>query len=124
MPTNQYTNIATATTTVVKASPGVLVRIIINLHIASNAITLYDNTAGSGTKIGTITPATIVSNPPIAVQYDLSFATGLTIVTAGSSRSTRLVSSALPWPTIMDGRSRAKGALPDPSVNGSRTAPS
>jgi hypothetical protein len=47
---------------------------------------MYDNTAGSGTKIGTITlPATLLSDGPREASYDLRFSTGLTIVTTGTS---------------------------------------
>lgn len=76
-----YTNIATATTTTVKTGGGVLHLITINTTVAS-AITVYDNTAGSGTKI-----ATIAASPAIGSTfvYDVSFTTGLTIVTAGNS---------------------------------------
>ena len=80
----KYLNIASATTTTVKSGPGALVAIIVNKAVASSTITIYDNTAGSGTKIGTITnPGTLLKN-----QYDqpylCQFATGLTIVTSGA----------------------------------------
>lgn len=79
-----YNNITTATTTVVKSGAGVLHKLIINTAIASATITLYDNTAASGTKIGTITlPAVITGLSLIDLIYDLSFATGLTVVTSG-----------------------------------------
>lgn len=78
---HNYTNISTATTTVVKSGTGVLHSIVVNTTAAA-AITVYDNTAGSGTKI-----ATIAASPAIGstFQYDVAFATGLTIVTAGTS---------------------------------------
>lgn len=81
-----YTPITTATTTVIKASAGLLHAIIINKHVASQAITIYDNTSAAGTKIGTITPgAALLSDPPFPATYDCVFGTGLTIVTAGAS---------------------------------------
>jgi hypothetical protein len=40
---------------------------------------MYDSTAGSGTKIGTITSYASV---PICYHYDVAFWNGLTIVTA------------------------------------------
>jgi len=80
-----YQNITTATTTVVKAGPGELYSIIVNTPVASAVITIYDNTAASGTKIGTITfPATLISDGPIPVPYNVAFSTGLTIVTTGT----------------------------------------
>jgi len=74
-----YQNIATDTTTVVKSTRGVLHSITINTPAASGTITIYDNTAGSGTKIGTIT--SFASTNPCII-FDVAFWTGLTIVTA------------------------------------------
>lgn len=76
----QYKNITTDTTTVVKASAGVLHTITFNNPVATETVTLYDNTAASGTKIGTITvPA---SPQPQTLMFDVAFTIGLTIVTA------------------------------------------
>jgi hypothetical protein len=75
------TNITTATTTVVRTGKGVLLSVIVNKALASGTITLYDNTAGSGTKIGTITnPATLLHSQMV-FPYDVVFTTGLTVVT-------------------------------------------
>ncbi len=51
--------------------------------IASTAV-VYDNTAGSGTKIATI-DTLAASGKQGWNQYDIVFATGLTIVTTGTS---------------------------------------
>jgi len=80
VPSFNFTNIATATTTVVKSGSGHLHSIVLGTT-AAGAITVYDNTAGSGTKIG-ILKASIVEGTYI---YDCQFSTGLTIVTAGAS---------------------------------------
>lgn len=45
--------------------------------------TIYDNTAGSGTKIGTIDTTAGVQT----FLYDVAFSTGLTIVTAAGTAS-------------------------------------
>lgn len=75
-----YKNITTDATTTVKSAAGVLHTITFNAPTATETVTIYDNTAGSGTKIGTIT---IPASPmPITLTYDVSFTTGLTIVTA------------------------------------------
>lgn len=75
-----YTNITTDTTTTVKSGAGFLHLITINAPTATETITIYDNTAGSGTKIGTIT---IPASPmPVTLTYDVAFGTGLTLVTA------------------------------------------
>jgi hypothetical protein len=81
----KYTNITTATTTTVKSGRGQLFAIINNKSVANGVITVYDNTAASGTKIATITnPASILLN-----QYNQNFGgivfnTGLTIVTSAA----------------------------------------
>jgi hypothetical protein len=81
---NSYTNITTATTTVVKSGAGFLHLIMVNSAAASATITLYDNTAASGTKIATITmPGVLLANQA-NFRYDVSFNTGLTIVTTGT----------------------------------------
>lgn len=75
-----YANITTDTTTTVKSSAGVLHAITFNNPVATETLTIYDNTAASGTKIGTVTvPA---SPQPVTLTYDVAFANGLTIVTA------------------------------------------
>ena len=80
---HSFTNIATATTTTVRTGRGVLAGIVINKAVASGVITIYDNTAGSGTKIGTITsPATLLHSHISLDFHDAAFTTGLTIVTA------------------------------------------
>lgn len=81
-------NITTQTTTTLKTGPGILHNIIINTPLASGVITIYDNTAGSGTVIGTITlPGTLLSTGPISVPYHANFNTGLTIVTSGANQN-------------------------------------
>jgi hypothetical protein len=75
-----YTNITTATTTTIKTGSGVLESITVNTT-AAGTITIYDSTTGSGTKIGTL-KASVVEQ---TFNYDVSFVTGLTIVTAGAS---------------------------------------
>lgn len=84
-----YANIATATTTTVKSGAGFLHSIVINKHVATGIITVYDNTAGSGTLIATITTgAALLSDPPLTAILDVSFATGLTIVTSQAENIT------------------------------------
>jgi len=74
------TNITTATTPTVKTGSGTLHSI--NINTAGGAVsttTVYDNTAGSGTKLATIDSTKVGPN-----VYDVAFATGLTLVTTGS----------------------------------------
>lgn len=77
---SNYTNIASATTTTVKSGRGVLKAIVINTT-AAGAITIYDNTAASGTKIATIKSSIVEQE----LDYNCRFLTGLTIVTAAAS---------------------------------------
>lgn len=80
-----YVNIASATTTTVKTGKGTLLAIVVNKPVASSTVTIYDNTAGSGTKIGTITnPGTLLAPSQFRLDYGLSFATGLTLVTSAA----------------------------------------
>ena len=75
---------AAPTTTVVKSGSGILHSITFNKPVATGVLTIYDNTAGSGTVIGTIT--TPASPMPVTVTYDLVFSTGLTIVSATAAQ--------------------------------------
>lgn len=81
---NAYQNITTNTTTVVKSGPGLLHALTFNKPVATAVVTIYDNTAASGTVIGTITvPA---SPQPFTLVFDVAFATGLTILTATAAQ--------------------------------------
>lgn len=81
LPKYTDTYIATATTTTCKSGAGVLHTITIG-ETAAGAITVYDNTAGSGT-IMAVLKASIVEQ---TFLFDAEFTTGLTIVTAGASK--------------------------------------
>lgn len=79
-----FLNITSATTTVLKPGPGNLHHILVNKKgTVSATVTIYDNTAGSGTVIGTIDLTT--ANPGAAAEYDVDANVGITIVTAGSN---------------------------------------
>lgn len=83
---NSYANITTSTTTVVKASPGVLDRVVINTVGTTGSITIYDNaSAGSGTKIATA-DSTALSGTTLS--YNVAAANGITIVTTGAPNIT------------------------------------
>lgn len=75
-----YKNINVANTTTVKSGSGFLHGITFNDPSAGGTIILYDNTAGSGTLIGTIS-ATSASG---TLFYDVQFSTGLTVVTSSA----------------------------------------
>ena len=75
--------IATATETVVKTGRGKLHTITLG-ETAAGAITIYDNTAASGTILAVL-KASIAEQ---TFTFDLCFTTGLTITTAGASKLT------------------------------------
>jgi hypothetical protein len=74
------TNIAAATTTLVKSGAGVLHSITINTT-AAGTITIYDSLTAAGTKIATIKTSVVEQT----FVFDCAFATGLTIVTGAAS---------------------------------------
>lgn len=82
-------NIATSTTTTVKSGAGVLHGINVNTKgtIASTA-TVYDNTSASGTILAILDTLSLSGWN----QFDVTFSTGLTIVTTGTSPSNITVS--------------------------------
>lgn len=82
-----HITLAAPTTTSVKSSPGFLHSIVINEPTAGGVITVYDNTSATGDVIAIITmPATLLSDGPHFVLYDLQFNTGLTVVTSGAAQ--------------------------------------
>ena len=84
----QYRNITSNTTTVLKSGFGKLGKIVVNQAVANAVITVYDNTAASGTVIATITmPATLLANH-FVLEYDCHFGTGLTVVTSAATNIT------------------------------------
>lgn len=74
---HSFSNITTATTTLVKSGAGVLHTVCVNTPAATATIQMYDSLTATGTKIGLIT-ATVAG----CQLYDIAFATGLTVVTA------------------------------------------
>lgn len=79
----EVTNISTATTTTVKTGGGVLHTLTIN-STAAGTISLYDNTAASGTSLGIIAASAGVQT----FTFDIPFRIGLTVVTAAASNVT------------------------------------
>lgn len=85
-----FLNITGAATTVVKAGWCVFGGIIFNKCAASSVVTIYDNTAASGTKIATITNplALLASQTPLL--YNCRCTNGITVVTSGTDDITVL----------------------------------
>lgn len=82
---DSFLNITTATTTTVKSGQGYFARLVVNKHVASGVITMYDSTSAGGTKIGTITEGgSLLADPPIHAEYGLFFSLGLTVVTSAA----------------------------------------
>ena len=79
-------SMTSATTTTHKSGSGLLHTITVNKAIAAATITMYDNTAASGTLIGTITfGAALLTDPPLLGIYDINFGTGFTVVTSAAT---------------------------------------
>lgn len=82
-PGPQGYHIATNSTFVIKIGPTTLHSVVVNsLGAASNTVTIYDNTAGSGTIIGIISAST---GGPGTLRYDVDLSMGLTIVVASGT---------------------------------------
>jgi len=77
------TYIATATTTLVATGPGVLHALTLG-ETAAGAITVYDGLDTGGTVIGVLKASVAEGD----YFRDMTFNTGLTIVTAGASKLT------------------------------------
>lgn len=78
----KYQNITGSATTTVKSGPGVLRKLVFNKFVSLGVATIYDNTAGSGTVIATVTlPLTLLQSNGM-MEYNVAFNTGLTIVTS------------------------------------------
>lgn len=91
---NQYTNITGNATVTVKSGPGILRAICIGNNTTGGDAIIYDNTAGSGTRIMTLQLGTpsggllSTSGYPSPMQlgpFDVRFNVGLTVVTSGST---------------------------------------
>ena len=73
-----YFNITGTNTYVLKTGSGKLHSITFNKPVATGVVLIYNNSAGEGTLIGTIT---VPANPqPSTLLYDIDFESGLTIV--------------------------------------------
>lgn len=75
-----FKNISTSATTTVKSGAGYLHSIVVN-KAANGAVTIYDNTAGSGTLIATL-KASIVEGTYI---FDCKFSNGLYVIPAAAT---------------------------------------
>lgn len=90
---NKYNNIIGNTTVTVKSGNGVIRGLSINNNNTGGDIVVYDNTAGSGTKIASIQVATpsggLLSSTglqsAVYITMAAEFTTGLTVVTTGST---------------------------------------
>lgn len=88
-----YKHITADATTTVFSGPGVLGAICVNTTAATETITIYDNTAGSGTVVGIITLGSASGG---CYAYNSYLATGLTIVTATAAGDLTVVWHPVP----------------------------
>lgn len=80
-----FSEIATATTTLVKSGATILHSVCINTHVASATIKVYNALTATGTPFTLTEPSTITGDPPSCLKYDVYFSTGITVVTSGAS---------------------------------------
>jgi hypothetical protein len=79
----KYNYISTATTTVVKSGPGALLSVVLG-NSTAGTITIYDNTAGSGSIIAKFNAST----SPFSFGVGALFNTGCTVVTTSTDQVT------------------------------------
>jgi hypothetical protein len=78
---DKSSHITTATTTTVKTGAGMLAKVIVNTKgTVASTITIYDNTAASGTVLAIIDSLNLSGT----FVYELAFSIGLTVVTTGT----------------------------------------
>lgn len=82
----KFANITSAATTVVHSGKCILERVVVNTT-AAGAITVYNNTAGSGTKVATLPSSAAVGG----YEYGCLCSTGVTVVTGAASDITVVV---------------------------------
>ena len=73
---NDYTNINSAATTIVRSSRGTLARLVIN-SITAGTVTIFDSITGSGDVVAVIAVGATIGD----IEYDLVVTNGITIVT-------------------------------------------
>ena len=78
-----FGNMTTSTTTTFKSGAGVLHTVTINqLGTVASTVSIFDNTAGSGTSIAVLNS---LSTGEGTYTYDVAFTTGLTVTTTGTA---------------------------------------
>lgn len=83
---SDYVNINTAVTTVVKASPGVLRRVVVNTS-AAGSITIYNALSATGTPVA-ILKASVAEG---TYEYNVRMNTGITVVTGHNDQDVTVV---------------------------------
>lgn len=78
-----YNYISSAATTIVKATPGILRRIVITEKV-NNTIKVYDNASIAGTIIASF----VVNAVEGTYEFNCAFRIGLVVITAGNSKLT------------------------------------
>lgn len=77
-----YKNITSSATTVIKSGVTVLHRVVVNNPGSTWVVAIYDNTAGSGATVATLSPETAGGGD---FEYETSLSNGLTVVTSGTT---------------------------------------
>lgn len=80
-----FSEITTATTTLVKSGATILHSVCVNTPIASATIKIYNAITATGTPFTLTIPSTITGESPFCMKYDVYFGTGITVVTSGAT---------------------------------------
>lgn len=78
-----FSEITTATTTLVKTGASVLHSVCVNTPIASATVKVYNALTAVGTPFTLTIPSTVTGESPFCMKYDVYFGTGITVVTSG-----------------------------------------
>lgn len=74
-------NLTANATTTAKSTKGILCKLIVFGIGSGGTVDVYDNTAGSGTKLW----AWVTADGKVALDLNVRFSTGLTVVVAGGA---------------------------------------
>lgn len=93
LPPSSAAVISTAATTAVKATPGVLRRIIVTTQVAAATIKLFDLVSASCTGTPSTNPRAVITMPatvgiPFTLEFYQAFTNGICVLTSGATNLT------------------------------------
>lgn len=76
------TRISTATTTLLKSSPGMLGRVVLDTPVIASIFTIYDGLSAAGTVLAVIT---VAATTPLFLDFNIAFSVGLCVVSSSTA---------------------------------------